>query len=87
MKTNQTPILKTTPSPLLYQLLLFSGKNLSSILFPPPSLLGRFRKLKQLQTTMQPHFDHTCNAWYPNLTKKLNYKQQKVTQNKWITFV
>ena len=34
---------------------------------------------------IQPLFDYTCTAWYPNLTKKLKDKLQ-VTQNKCIRF-
>ena len=25
---------------------------------------------------IQPHFDHACSAWYPNLNKKFNRKLQ-----------
>ena len=32
---------------------------------------------------IQPHFDYTCAAWYPNLTKKIKDKLQ-VTLNKCI---
>ena len=31
------------------------------------------------------HFDHTCSAWYPNLTKKLKNRIQ-TSQNKYIRF-
>ena len=34
---------------------------------------------------IQPHFDYSCTAWYPNLSKKLKDKLQ-VTQNKCIRF-
>ena len=34
---------------------------------------------------MQRHFDHTCIAWYPNLTKKLKDRLQ-VTQNNCMRF-
>ena len=33
----------------------------------------------------QPHFDCTCSAWYPNLSKKLKHRIQ-TTQNKCIGF-
>ena len=34
---------------------------------------------------IQPHFDHACSAWYPNLTKKLKNRIQ-TSQNKCIRF-
>ena len=34
---------------------------------------------------IQPHFDYTCSAWYPNLAKKLK-KQKSNRQNKYICF-
>ena len=34
---------------------------------------------------IQPHFDYTCSAWYPNLTKKLKHGIQ-TTQNKCMRF-
>ena len=34
---------------------------------------------------IQPHFDCTCSAWYPNLTKKLKHRIQ-ATQNKCMCF-
>ena len=34
---------------------------------------------------MQPHFDYTCSAWYPNLSKKLTNRIQTL-QNKCICF-
>ena len=34
---------------------------------------------------MQPHFDYTCSAWYPNLIKKLKHRIQ-TTQNKCMRF-
>ena len=34
---------------------------------------------------IEPHFDSTCSAWYPDLMKELRDKQQ-VTQNKCIKF-
>ena len=34
---------------------------------------------------IQPHFDYTCSAWYPNLTKKLKNRIQ-TSQNKCIRF-
>ena len=34
---------------------------------------------------IQPHFNYTCSAWYPNLTKKLKYRIQ-TTQNKCMRF-
>ena len=33
---------------------------------------------------MQPQFDYTCSAWYPNLTQK--FKKIPVMQNKFICF-
>ena len=34
---------------------------------------------------IQPHFDHACSAWYPNLNKRLKSKLQ-ILQNKCIRF-
>ena len=34
---------------------------------------------------IQPHFDHACSAWYPNLTKKLKNSIQ-TSQNKYTRF-
>ena len=34
---------------------------------------------------IQPHFDYTCPAWYPNLTEKTKKKIQ-IMQNKCIRF-
>ena len=34
---------------------------------------------------IQPHFDSTCSAWYPNLTKKLKHRIQTI-QNKCMRF-
>ena len=34
---------------------------------------------------IQPHFNYTCSAWYPNLTKKLKNRIQ-TSQNKCICF-
>ena len=34
---------------------------------------------------IQPHFDYTLSAWYPNLTKKLRHRIQ-TTQNKCMHF-
>ena len=34
---------------------------------------------------IQPHFDCTCSAWYPNLTKKLKHRIQ-TAQNKCMCF-
>ena len=34
---------------------------------------------------IQPHFDHACIAWYPNLCKKFKNKIQ-TTQNKCVRF-
>ena len=34
---------------------------------------------------IQPHFDHACSAWYPNLNKSLKKKLQTL-QNKCICF-
>ena len=44
-------------------------------------------KLRRLlcNTLIQPHFDYTCSAWYPNLTKKLKHRIQ-TTQNKCVRF-
>ena len=35
-------------------------------------------ELRQLlcNAIIQPHFDYTCSAWYPNLTQKLKKKLQ-----------
>ena len=43
--------------------------------------------LRQLlcSALIQPHFDYTCTAWYPNLTEKLKSRMQ-TSQNKWIHF-
>ena len=44
-------------------------------------------ELRQLlcNAIIQPHFDYTCSAWYPNLTQKLKKKLQ-VMQNKCVCF-
>ena len=34
---------------------------------------------------IQPHFDYTCSAWYPNLSKRLKPKLQ-ILQNNGIKF-
>ena len=34
---------------------------------------------------IQPHFDHACSTWYPNLNKRLKSKSQ-ILQNKWTRF-
>ena len=30
---------------------------------------------------IQPHFDYTCSAWYPNLTKKLKNESRLLRTN------
>ena len=43
--------------------------------------------LKQIlcNALIQPHFDHACSAWYPNLNKKLKSKLQTI-QNRCIRY-
>ena len=36
-------------------------------------------------TSIQPHFDYACSAWYPDLSKKLN-NRIPISQNKCIHF-
>ena len=38
-------------------------------------LIPELRRLL-CKAIMQPHFDYTCSAWYPNLTQKLKKKLQ-----------
>ena len=44
-------------------------------------------ELRQLlcNARIQPHFDYTCSAWYPNLKKKFKTKLQTL-QNKYVCF-
>ena len=39
-------------------------------------------ELQQLlcNAIIQPHFDYTCSAWYPNLTQELKKKLQSYTK-------
>ena len=59
--------------------------NKLKFLYPKNGFLMSALRRLLCNALIQPHFDNTCSAWYPNLTKKLKHRIQ-TTQNKCMRF-
>ena len=51
--------------------ILNKTNNKLKFLYRQNSFLGPTLRRLLCKTILQTHFDYTCSAWYPNLTKKL----------------